>query len=159
MDRHRAGLAEVVKLSLADALFVIANMRDEDRLCASAVLGVTTDDVYAVNRWQTEGPAWTLLQDGEPAAIFGLSMHVPWAATAWLIATPRFHSWRKLLRHCRTVLGNMAASPLHRIECQVVTGWPEAEAFARRAGFDFEGVRVRAGRNRQDILLFAITRA
>lgn len=153
-------MIEIYKLSLADALTVVGNMREEDRYAMRAALGPVSDEVFAANRWQTEGPAWSMARDGDPIAIFGLSMGNAWSAVAWLVATPAMspESWKKLMRHCRTVLGNARATGLHRIEAQVLDGWPEADRFARRLGFEFEGTRRAAGRGGQDAHVFAILR-
>lgn len=150
-------------LTLDDALHVVRRMREADRRCVRAVLGDIEDEAFAVGRWQTTGPAWTVLQDGEPVAIGGLTLHTAWLAVPWLVATPdlRRETWRKLIRQGRTVLAN-ASDPRHpqyrhRIEAHVLAEWPEAEAFAPRFGFVLEGTRRSAGRGGEDIQMWAIT--
>lgn len=149
----------IVKLTLEDALAVAKDVRDEDRLAVTALLGSYSPEIFAASRWQTEGPAWALFQDNEPVAIFGLSMHSPWSATAWLVAKPsmRPDSWRKLLRHCRTVAANLNDSPLHRIEALVMEDWPAAARFAARLGFQNEGTKKAAGRRHENIQVWGLT--
>jgi len=153
-------VVEIHKLTLGDALAVVADMGERDRHAIRAVMGAVGDEVIAANRWQTDGPAWVLIRDGAPVAIFGLAMYSGWSAVAWLISTPamRSDSWRKLIRHCRTVLANMQASPLHRIEAQVMVGWPEAEAFAAHLGLTRESVRRKAGRHGEDVQIWTIVK-
>ena len=137
------------QLTLADALIVASQMREEDRKCVRAVMGDVSDEIFAVNRWSTEGPAWVLDQDG-PVAMFGLSSSSPWMYTAWLVASPRCarQSWKKLIRFARIVRGNV---PAHRVEALVLSGWVEAARFAHSMGFVHEGTRRKAGRDGQDI--------
>ena len=61
----------------------------------------------------------------------------------------RGHTWRKLIRKARTVLGN-ATDPAHpeyrhRIEAHVLDGWGEASRFAQGLGFVHEHTRTAAG--------------
>lgn len=146
-------------LTLADALLVAGGMRAEDRECLNAVLGVCDAEAFAVNRWQTDGAAWTLYDAGRPIAMLGLSQVNPWTLNAWLIGTPGMtpQSWKKLLRFSRTVRGN-ALQTTRRIECMVLSTWPRAARFAESLGFELEGVKRGAGKDGQDILLYAITR-
>ncbi len=148
---------ELRTLTLADALAVCAGMRDLDRQCVRAVLGDISDEAMAANRWSTNGPAWTLAQDGQAVAIGGLSFINDWTAVPWMFATPmmRGYLWRKLMRHARIVLAN-AADPLHpqyrhRIEAQVLATWAEAGEFAQRMGLRFEGRRHAVGRCGEDV--------
>jgi hypothetical protein len=144
-------------LTLADALEVCCAMREQDRACVRAMLGEISDEAFAVNRWNTEGPAWSFLQDGEPIFIGGLSFSTPWSAVFWMVAKPTInrHSWRKLLRKTRTVLAN-AADPAHpqyrhRIEAHVLASWQEANELAGRLGMVFEGCRVAVGSGGEDV--------
>lgn len=143
-------------LTLADTMAVVSRMRDRDRQCVRAVLGDVPDDVFAVNRWQAHGPAWSLWQEG-PVAVGGLAFVNDWTAVLWLVAIGemRGESWRKLIRHTRTVLGNVTdrANPnfRHRVEAHVLRGWGEASQFAQRLGLELEGVRRAAGSSGEDI--------
>lgn len=146
------------QLTLADALVVASGMRPDDRACLEAVTGVCDAEAFALNRWQTDGAAWAMYEDGRPVAMFGLSRVNPWTLNAWLIGTPALslQSWKKLLRFCRTVRGN-ALQTTRRIECMVLSTWPRAARFAESLGFELEGVKRGAGREGQDVLLYAIT--
>jgi len=145
------------QLTLADALMVSAGMRAEDRECLEVVLGACDVEGFAVNRWQSDGAAWSMEQGDRPVAIFGLSRVNPWTLNAWLIGTPALsvQSWKKLLRFSRTVRGN-ALQTTRRIECMVLSTWPRAARFAESLGFELEGVKRGAGRDGQDVLLYAI---
>lgn len=150
------------ELTLDDALTVVRDMRERDRRCVEAMLGKVDDEVFAVDRWQTSGPAWSLHQDGVPVAIYGLQLPNAWTAVAWLLCRPRMSgtSWRKLVRHCRTVAGNVMAPGTaafhHRVEAYVMADWREAAAFAHRLGFEFEGTRRAAGKGGEDVQMWAM---
>ncbi|MBB1601897.1 GNAT family N-acetyltransferase [Variovorax sp. UMC13] len=148
------------QLTLADAVLVCAGMRDEDRECLASLAGLCDPEIFAVNRWQTDGAAWSLYQGGRPVAILGLSKSNAWTLTAWLVAAPAMshQSWKKLLRFCRTVRGN-ALQTTRRIECTVLATWTQAARFAESLGFELEGVKREAGKDGQDILLYAIRKA
>lgn len=143
-------------LTLADALEVCSAMREQDRQCVRAVLGDVSDEVFAANRWGTEGPAWSLWQD-RPVAIGGLSFVSAWSGVLWMVATPEVsqQSWRKLLRHTRTVLANAGdpANPnyRHRIEAHCLSTWKEAIRFASRLGMAYEGRRFAVGSCGEDV--------
>lgn len=143
-------------LTLADALVVCADMRLEDAACIRAVTGQEPGEWFAVDRWRTEGPAWTLLQDGQPWVIGGLSCANGWSGVLWLVARPGLsgESWRKLIRIARKVL-SVTSTPgdqyRHRIEAHVLAGWSGAERFAQGLGLQFEGTRRAAGRRGEDV--------
>lgn len=143
-------------LNLSAAVYVACNMREMDWECLRAVTTIEDPEVFGLNRWQTDGAAWSMHDDdGIPVAIGGISQSVPWIGTAWIVATNRMdvRSWKKLVRHSRKVLHN-AAKVIPRIEAHVLKSWPEAEKFARSMGFKFEVERRRAGRDGQSILTF-----
>lgn len=149
---------EMRTLNLAAAVKVASNMRQCDIDCLTAATTIGDPEVFGLNRWQTDGAAWALHDDfGEPIAMGGISQVVPWIGTAWMVATDVMDtdsaSWKKLIRHSRTVFHN-AAKTIPRIEAHVLRSWSEADKFARSLKFELEGVRYRAGRNGQDILTF-----
>lgn len=144
-------------LTLADALAVTTRMRKEDADCLRAVSEVTSPELYALSHWQTEGAAWTLLDGDDPVAIGGVKLPVPWIGVVWMVCTDGMTpaSWKKLLRHGRTVLANASKQePLRRVECYVLSTWGKAREFAERSGFELESVRHAAGRDGQDVLTY-----
>lgn len=152
------------ELTLADALHVVARMRQRDRAGFRAALGDLSDDEIAANRWQSHGPAWTLDVDGLPVAIAGVNFPNSWTGVMWLVVVDSLplESWRKVLRQTRTVIAN-ALNPSNehgkrRIEAHVMADWPEAQELVRRLGFEFEGVRRCAGSGGEDIQVWAIVR-
>jgi len=148
-------------LTLADALTVCQDMRPEDAACVRAVAGADPGDWFAVDRWRAEGAAWTLLQDGQPWAIGGLSTGQRWVGALWMVARPGLtaQSWRKTLRATRTVAAEaLRAGQVHRIEAHVLHGWTGASAFAQRLGLTLEGIRRQAGAQGESIEVWAKTR-
>jgi hypothetical protein len=151
------------ELTLADALIVCGDMRPEDAACVRSATGREPGEWFAVDRWQTYGPAWTLLQDGQPWAIGGLALRNAWSGVLWLICRPgmRSQSWRKALRQTRTVIANAMApgnpERRRRIEAHVLHGWGGATGFAQRLGLTLEGVMQQAGAQGESIEVWAAT--
>lgn len=154
---------ELVELTLAHSLSVVGRMREKDRACVLAMLGDISDEAFAANRWQSYGPAWALLDDsGHPQAIGGMTLPNDWTGVMWLVVAeglPR-ESWRKLIRHTRTVIAN-ATDPRneafrHRIEAHVLDGWGGAQRLVEALGFQLEGIRRAAGRNGENVQQWAI---
>lgn len=147
----------IVDLTLAGALVVVGDMRPADRACIRAMTGQDPGEWFAVERYRTDGPAWMLLQHGEPWVIGGLNRPNAWTGILWLVARPglALPSWRKLLRATRTVIARAGdpASPhyMHRIEAHVMADWPEARAFAQRLGLHLEHVRRGVGSAGEDV--------
>jgi len=144
-------------LALADALAVVSDMRQMDAECIRAACGQEPGEWFAVDRWRAHGAAWTLLQDGIPAAIGGLSMPQPWLGVLWLVARPGMSpaSWRKALRTTRTVIASAPRAGVHRVEAHVLSGWAEASRFAEALGLTLEGVRAHAGSRGESIEVWA----
>jgi hypothetical protein len=149
-------------LTLGDALHVVQRMRLEDRHCIRQLVGELTDEAFAINRFQTDGPAWSVWQDGKPVLVGGLQFATPWIGIAWLVATPAcsLQTWRKVLRFARTVAGN-ATNPANphfkqRIEAHVMQEWTAAVSFARHAGLQLEGTRRAAGRGGEDVQVWGL---
>jgi hypothetical protein len=152
-------------LTLDDALFVVRRMRVEDRRCLQAVLPDATDDSFAIDRFNTDGPAWTMCNaDCVPVAIAGIAFQTRWSGTIWMVATDGIdrYSFGKLIRLARTVLGQIT-DPSHpaykqRIEANVLAGWTGASRFIRHLGFEYEGTRRSAGVGGEDIEMWSIVR-
>jgi hypothetical protein len=142
-------------LTLADAVAVTTRMRQVDADCLRAVADGIDAEQFAINLYQGTGAAWTVVDDGDPVAIGGVKLPVPWAGVVWFVCTDRMRpvTWKKLIRHGRIVLRN-ASEQLRRVECHVLGGWAEAILFAEKCGFELEGVRRGAGRDGQDILTY-----
>lgn len=155
-------MTELRTMTLADAMVVTAGMRDWDRRAVRALMGEISDEAFAVSRWQQDGPAWALYQNGTPVAVGGLAFMSAWSAVFWLLCTPQMtgQSWRKLLRQTRTVIVNVT-SPAHehyrhRVEAHTLGGWGGADALVERLGFRLEGCRRKAGSGGEDFHVWAI---
>lgn len=155
--------AKFEELSLGHALAVVAAMRPLDRACVQALLGDISDEAFAVNRWQSYGPAWALVDgSGQALAIGGVSLPNEWTGVMWLVVRDGLplETWRKLMRQTRTVIGN-ALDPAnsayrHRLEAHVLESWGDAQKLVRALGFEFEGTRRAAGRGGENVQQWAI---
>lgn len=145
-------------LSLSAAVHIVKNMRAQDRDCILVMTEGHTDESFAVNRWQTDGAAWHFLQDGIPVAMGGICQINPWTGVAWMVSTDGVssESWKKLIRFSRKVFNN-ARKTIPRIEAHVLQGWEQAERYAPKMGFTYEGTRFKAARDGRNVLVFAIT--
>ncbi len=151
-------------MTLQDALIVVADMRPEDRACVRAMCGCEPGEWLAVDRWKTDGPAWTVDQDGRPWAIGGMVFINDWTGLLWMMARPgmRAQTWRKVIRLARMVMTVLEPShPLHRhrVEALVLDGWTGAQALADRLGLVLEGTRQAMGSNRESVQMRAAVRA
>ncbi len=149
-------------LSLSDCLFVASRMREADRQCVLALMGPVSDDEFAISRVQSYGPAWSMAQGGQPVAVGGVTLQNPWSCVFWMFATDAINgeSWRKLIRHTRTVLANVT-NPCHehyrhRVEAYTLGGWDGAEGLAERFGFRHEATRRGFGSGGEDMNVWAI---
>ncbi len=143
-------------MTLADALIVCADMRPEDAACVRAVCGCEPGEWFAVDRWKTDGPAWTLLQGGQPWLIGGMSFVNAWTGVLWLVARPGVNgqTWRKAIRLARMMLEVLRPDhPMHRhrVEALVLDGWQGAERLADRLGLVLEGTHRAMGANRESV--------
>lgn len=136
-------------LTLLDACIVCSDMRPEDAACVRAATGREPGEWFAVDRWQSNGPAWSYLQDGMPWAIGGLTLVNDWAGVAWFLARPKLRTWRPILRHMRAVIDAATREDnpqrRRRIEAHVLHGWAGASRLAGWIGLSFEGLRMGAG--------------
>lgn len=155
-------MIEIRTMTLADAMSVIPRMRPNDRAGVTAMLGDIEDEAFAVHRWQSNGPAWAVVDDGLVVAVGGIAFHSDWLAVGWFIGSEdmRGQSWRKVVAQTRKVIAK-ASDPSfvhyrHRIEAHVLDSWPSAQRFAKAFGFEFEGTRRRAGRGGEDMQTWAI---
>jgi hypothetical protein len=155
-------MSEFRDLTLADCLAVVTAMRDRDWQCVRALMGDVSADEFAISRVQSYGPAWTLHQEGKPVAAGGVTLQNAWSCVFWMFATDAItrESWRKLIRHTRTVLANVT-NPAHehyrhRVEAYTLGGWDEAEHLAARFGFEHEAKRRGFGSGGEDMNVWAI---
>ena len=153
-------------LTLPAALEVCRNMRPMDAACIKALRGPFDPDAFAVDRWQTNGAAWQLVDDLGPLAIGGLHFTTAWSASMWFLArqrvdrlAPTDETWRKLVRATRTVISN-ALDPdnehaRRRVEAHVLANWPAARRLVRHLGFELEGTLRQAGSGGEDFEIWA----
>lgn len=146
-------MVELRTLTRDDAVTVTTNMRRQDVDCLHAVSDGVDHAQFGSILAASEGYAWSLFDDGQPVALLGVKVPVPWIGVGWVVCTDGMStaSWKKLIRHARIVLGN-ASKRLRRVECHVLGTWAEALLFAQRIGFEVESVRHNAGRDGQDLL-------
>lgn len=154
-------------LTLPGALVVARTMRPLDVDVLSALLAPDFNrDAFAVNRWQTDGAAWQLVDDAGPLVIAGLEFKSAWTGCFWMAAHARFdaapptgEAWRAVIRNTRAVVAN-ALNPdgkyaRQRVEAHVLSTWLAARRLVRSLGFVHEGTCRKAGSGGEDIEIWA----
>lgn len=153
-------------LTLPAAIEVCRSMRPRDADSLRALLGTLEADSFAVSRWQTDGPAWVMCDEQGPLAIGGLEFRAPWVGCLWFLAhrrvddmAPTHETWRKLMRHTRTVIAN-AIDPSNpharrRVEAHVIGDWSSASRLVRHLGLEREGICRCAGSGGEDLEIWA----
>lgn len=142
-------------LNLGAAQYICQRMRALDAQVMRAMMGDLKPDTFAINRYQSNGAAWFLEQDGEPVAMFGLELLNDKCMVAWLCCTDSMRSFKKLVRFSRTVALNADGNGIARIEAHVLSDWVGAVEFAKRLGFEFEGTRRKCGTGGESFHVFA----
>lgn len=142
------------EMTLSDALYVIARMRESDRRALSAVCPGMTDEAFAIDRFGTDYRYTLTADDGEPVAIGGARVAATGCATIWIVATDRMPEVAKpLLRFGkRFVSGLMGELGLRRLEGYWLEGEERCERFAKGFGFLIEGCRRKAGAGGENII-------
>lgn len=153
-------------LTLPGALEVCRSMRPADVACVQAMRGPFDRDAFAVDRWQTNGAAWQLVDDRGPIALGGLTFTSAWSGSMWFLGhgrldelAPTHQTWRKLVLQTRTVIRN-AMDPANeharrRIDVHVLATWPAARRLVRHLGFVHEGTLRKAGSGGEDFEIWA----
>lgn len=156
-------------LTLAAAQEVCRAMRPNDAAVLRAMLGSFDAETFALDRFESHGAAWMLVDEIGPIAIGGLELRNAWAGCMWFLAharadqlPPTDQTWRKLVRCTRTVISN-ALNPSnpharHRVETYVLSTWPQAQRLVRHLGFAHEGTCRAAGSAGEDIEIWAQVR-
>ena len=153
-----AGVIE--ELSLLAALYVANHMRPENRRDLEALAGPITPELYAMNRYTAEGMGWTF-QDDSPYLIAGIERERPGVGTWWLLATPALEKHAlTAARFGRNVVNSLLTTgEYHRIQAFCLADWRGACRMAEAIGLKREAVMRRAGIGKEDIAIFAATRA
>jgi len=143
-------------MTLADALHVIARMRESDRRALAACCPGMTDEQFAVDRFGTDHRYTVTAADGEPVVIGGARVLATRTAVLWMVSTPRICEVAKpLMRFCRKFSEALVTHEVaHRLEGAFLAGEQECERWARRFGLTYEGTRRAAGAHGEDIMLW-----
>lgn len=153
-------------LTLPAAIVVCRAMRPRDAWCVAALRGEFKPDEFAVDRWQSLGPAWALHDDAGPLLLAGLTFTSAWSACFWLVAheradalAPTAQTWRKVVRETRKVIANVLdprnEHAKRRVEAHVMADWPEARRLVQHLGLELEGTCRKAGSRGEDIEIWA----
>lgn len=149
----------IVDLTLADALHVIAYMRETDRAAMVAKFPGMSRERYAMERFMASDYRYALIaRDGEPVAIGGAQFATHGVGTLWLIATDRINGQRvELVRFARKFVRTLLAQKLaHRLQGYVLSELEFCRRFAELFGFQREATIRAWGANGEDIDIYGL---
>jgi hypothetical protein len=148
-------------LTPEDAARVAANMRDIDRreICA---LHATDDPVAATSALAVfphiGGSVW---RGDEPICVVGAIWLWPGVVSVFMFATDRWPEVAleatKFVR--RVLLPALRDAGVHRLQCHSLAEHTDAHAWLRFLGADREVPEPEYGKNREDYVLFSMSRA
>lgn len=139
-------------------LHVVENMRDEDKAAINAFTSCGVGEDWAIDSWRDRLFAWTVLDDeGTPFALVSLQIVVPGVLYVWCVGSDQIAKTAKeWMPFFDQAFNNVLQyTDTHRIECYVLDGFVGAERTIKRLGFEYEGTRRSAGKNRENALLYA----
>jgi len=144
-------------LTLEASLYIVRNMRQQDRDCLESMIGEFGIEAFAISRHQTTGAAWAFFQDGVPVVMGGIAETTSWLGIAWMVSVDGVSndSWKKIIRFSRKVFTN-ASHKYSRIEAHVLDTWPQAKRYAPQVGFKHVSTKEQAGKRGESVLEFAI---
>lgn len=148
----------IVESKLWHLLLLIENLREEDRKAIDAFTPQGVSEEWAMDTWRSRSFAWTQFNnDGAPVCVVGLSPVVHGVMDLWVAGSLGMpEKVREWLPFIRDVIENILKyTDTHRIECYVLDGFKGAERTIERLGFEREGVRRAAGKNRENAILYA----
>lgn len=145
----------VVELQLEHLLYLKPRLREMDR---QAIFSAREGDLndWVIDVWRTPGAKFTMLgTHGRPVAAGGLVL-TNRTGTAWLVGTDELPDYGlSLVRFIRRTL-TAAMQGLLRVQATCLASWSEANGFVAHFGLRHEGVRRKAGRNGEDLVMYAI---
>lgn len=107
--------------------------------------------------YERSGYSWTGVVDGQIIGSGGVCKLWEGTACCWLITTPLVEQYKKFLhRTVINVLRNAIKTlDLHRIETTILTGHIVSQRWARRLGFEEEGLMRKLDSKKNDYFRYA----
>jgi hypothetical protein len=109
-------------------------------------------------QFATQGPAFTMLSDGEPVIAAGVYLLWPGVGEAWMHLSPWFYGHVKTaVREVREILSAIIVRHgLRRVQAPICAQMPANKRFVEHLGFAPEGLMHRWGPEDGDYWLYAI---
>lgn len=104
------------------------------------------------------GPAFTMLDDGQPVMSAGVVIYWPGVGEAWMHLSPWFHSHVKTAyREVRDILRQIIVTKhLRRVQCPIHAEMEKNMNFVEHLGFQIEGILHRWGPEGGDYIAYAM---
>jgi hypothetical protein len=149
---------DVRPLTLWTMLDVAARLRPECLADIKCFIGDISPEVYAMNRIQTAGEAWSFHgRDGIPYCAAGLQFEGTGVATWWLATTAAVEKHALTIARFgrNAVMSLLATGDCHRIQAFVRADWNQARKLAETIGLSYEGTMRRLGVQGEDVTVYA----
>lgn len=148
----------IVETKLWHYISLLDRLRAKDVAAIEAFTAEGASEEWAINSYRGSTFSWTFLDtSGLPYAIWALYEVVPGVLNTWAVGTEeggrRAREWFAFIN--KTINSILEHTQNHRIECYVLEGFDGAERTIKKLGFDREGVRFAAGKNRENAILYA----
>lgn len=103
------------------------------------------------------GLAWSCLVDGALVGCAGVAIEMPWRGIGWCIVTRSvpMRAWPIITRRARDVLAAAHAAGLHRIACYVDVRFGRGLVWARKLGFEPDGIARAYQPDRGDAVIYS----
>lgn len=151
----------IVPINQADVAEIAGKMRDIDRREITA-LAATNDPVLATAHLSLiEHVGATVWRGGEPVCAVGAMILWPGLASMFMFGTERFNEVKieatRYVKH--ELLPTLRLMGCHRLQCHSIAEHTEAHEWIRYIGADSEFIEPEYGKNREDFVLFVMSRA
>lgn len=106
---------------------------------------------------EVPGLAWSCLVDGDMVGSAGVAPEVPWRGVGWCIVRRDvpMRAWPAITRRARDVLAAAHLSGLQRIACFVDVRFGRGLVWARKLGFEPDGIARGYQPDRGDAVIYS----
>jgi len=149
-------MAEIVRATMEDVVYVARNMRPRDRDEIYACFWEDDPAVLAGDVMAFDSFSWVVRAERPIAAMGAIPLH-PGVWSVWLFATIEFNQISLLATKFvrRVMMPSVRAAGAHRAECRSLDVHTEAHQWLEFLGARREAVLRQYGRNKEDFYLYA----
>lgn len=147
-------------VTLADLVMLCRDMRPDEVEQAQAFMDLEPfdPDAFAAMLYLRSGPRFTVQDDeGRPIVAGGYTSTDEGQMDAWMVGTMAGWAkhWRVITKASRWMADNLLAMGVRRLQVWSLASRVDTGLWYERLGFVCEGVRKAAGRQGQDVAMYA----